>query len=55
MLQSWLDNEPTPATWHNIIDVIETPLRNKALAEEIHQKVNQVSILVLAVSININN
>ena len=35
MLQSWLDYEPTPATWYNIIDVLEGPLQRKSLAVEI--------------------
>ena len=34
MLQSWLDNEPTPATWGNIISVVEGPLQKKTLANE---------------------
>ena len=37
MLQSWLDNEPTPATWDNIISVIEGPLQKKSLANDISQ------------------
>ena len=37
MLQSWLDNEPTPATWDNIIGVIDGPLQNKSLVAEIRQ------------------
>ena len=37
MLQSWLDNEPTPVTWDNIIDVIEGPLQKKSLAMEIRK------------------
>ena len=37
VLQSWLDNEPTPATWGNIIDVIEGPLQKKSLAIKIHE------------------
>ena len=37
MLQSWLDNEPTPATWNDIISVIEGPLQKKSLATEIRQ------------------
>ena len=37
MLQSWLDNEPTPATWYNIISVIEGPLQKKSLADDIRQ------------------
>ena len=37
MLQSWLDNEPTPATWNNIISVIEGPLQKKSLADNIRQ------------------
>ena len=32
MLQSWLDNEPTPVTWDHFISVIEGPLQMKALA-----------------------
>ena len=35
MLQIWLDNEPTPVTWYNIIDILEGPLQNKPLAIEI--------------------
>ena len=38
MLQSWLDNEPTPVSWANILDIIEGPLQKKALAIEIRQK-----------------
>ena len=34
MLQSWLDNEPTPATWGNINSVVEGPLQKKTLANE---------------------
>ena len=41
MLQSWLDNEPTPATWGNIINVIEGPLRNKSVANEMYRFVNR--------------
>ena len=37
MLQSWLDNEPTPVTWHNLITVIEGPLQKRSLAIEICQ------------------
>ena len=39
VLQSWLDSEPTPVTWNNIINMIEGPLQNKTLADEICQKV----------------
>ena len=35
MLQSWLDNAPTPVTWHNIIGVLEGPLKEKSLANKI--------------------
>ena len=35
MLQSWLDNEPTPATWDNITSILEGPLQKKSLAIEI--------------------
>ena len=38
MLQSWLDNEPTPASWGNILDIIEGPLQKKPLALDIRQK-----------------
>ena len=38
MLQSWLDNEPTPATWNNIISIIEGPLQKKSLADDIRQQ-----------------
>ena len=39
ILQSLLDNEPTPATWENILDIVEGPLQKKALALEIRQKI----------------
>ena len=35
MLQSWLDNEPTPTTWDNIISIVDGPLQKKSLAIEI--------------------
>ena len=37
MLQSWLYNEPTPATWDNITSILEGPLQKKSLAIEICQ------------------
>ena len=37
MLQSWLDNQPTPVTWENIIGTIEGPLQKKSLAIEIRK------------------
>ena len=37
MLQSWLDNETTPATWNNIIDVIQRPLQNKTSVKKLYQ------------------
>ena len=37
MLQSWLDNKPTPVTWYNLIKVIEGPLQKRSLAMEICQ------------------
>ena len=37
MLQSWLNNEPTPVTWDHFISVIEGPLKMKSLAIEICQ------------------
>ena len=37
MLQSWLVHEPTPATWDNIISILEGPLQEKSLAFEIRQ------------------
>ena len=37
MLQSWLDNEPTPVTWDHFISVIEGPLQMKSVAIEICQ------------------
>lgn len=36
-LQSWLDNQPTPTTWRNIIKIIEGPLQDKTLATNIQQ------------------
>ena len=50
MLQNFLDNQPTPATWNNIIDVIEGPLQKKTLADEIRRKVYQVSISIISSS-----
>ena len=38
MLQSWLDNEPTPASWDNILEILEGPLQKNALAIEIREK-----------------
>ena len=43
MLQSWLDNEPTPATWDNVISVIDGPLQKKSLATEIRQFLSTTS------------
>ena len=40
MLQKWLDNEPTPVTWDNILKVLEGPLQMKSLAVEIRQLLN---------------
>ena len=37
ILQSWLDNEPTPATWDNIIGAIVGPLQEKSLAIEMRK------------------
>ena len=37
ILQSWLDNEPTPVTWDNIIKVLDGPLQEKTLVDEIQQ------------------
>ena len=45
ILQSWLDNEPTPVTWNNIIDMIEGPLQNKRFADEIREKVKSSKYL----------
>ena len=39
MLQSWLDNEPTPVTWNNVISVLEGPLKKKSLAIEIRKTI----------------
>ena len=39
MLQSWLDNEPTPVTWNNVISVLEGPLKKKSLAIEIRNTI----------------
>ena len=50
--QNWLDNEPTPATWDNIIDVIGGPLQNKSLANEICQYlVKDSSMLLIYITI----
>ena len=40
MLQEWLDNEPSPVTWRNIIDIIEGPLQNRAMGAMIRQELN---------------
>ena len=40
MLQSWLDNEPTPASWDYILEIIEGPLQKRSIADEIRQKLN---------------
>ena len=37
MLQSWLDNEPTPVTWDHFISVLEGPLQMNSVAIEICQ------------------
>ena len=38
ILQSWLDNEPTPASWDNILYIIEGPLQKRSIANEIRQR-----------------
>ena len=38
ILQSWLDNEPTPASWDYILEIIEGPLQKRSIADEIRQK-----------------
>lgn len=38
ILQNWLDNEPTPVSWDDILDIIEGPLQKKALANNIRQE-----------------
>ena len=43
MLQSWLDNEPSPVTWGNIISILDGPLQKKSLAVEIIQFLNKES------------
>ena len=45
MLQSWLDNEPTPATWGNIISVVES--QKKTLANEMCKSLGIESSLLL--------
>ena len=47
MLKSWLDNEPTPVTWNNIIGAIEGPLQEKSLAIEICKFLGIKSVLSL--------
>ena len=55
MLQSWLDNEPTPVTWDNLISVLEGPLQKKSLAIEIRQSLGiesgQIFDLILTIII----
>ena len=36
MLLSWFNNEPTPVTCSDVISVLEGPLGNKSIANEIH-------------------
>ena len=43
MLQSWLDNEPTPVTWDNLINVIKVPLQKGSVAMEICQFLKEYS------------
>ena len=33
------DNEPTPASWDNILDIVEGPLQKRVLALDIRQKI----------------
>ena len=45
--QSWLNNQPTPTTWRNIIKVIEEePIQNKSLATTIQEKLIQGGIFI---------
>ena len=44
VLQSWLDNAPTP-TWHNIISILEGPLKKKSLAAEIRNSLASMYIM----------
>ena len=44
VLQSWLDNAPTP-TWHKIINVLEGPLKKKSLADEIRNTLASMYIM----------
>ena len=40
VLQYWLDNEPTPVMWENIISVLEGPLQKKSVGDEIRKYLN---------------
>ena len=40
VLQYWLDNEPTPVTWDNIISVLDGPLKKKSVGDEIRKYLN---------------
>ena len=44
VLQSWLDNAPTP-TWYKIINVLEGPLKKKSLAAEIRNTLASMYIM----------
>ena len=44
MLQSWLDNAPTP-TWHNIVSVFEGPLKKKSLSNKIRNTLASMYIM----------
>ena len=43
MLQSWLDNEPTPTTWDSIISILNGLLQKKSLAIEIREYLGKES------------
>ena len=47
VLQSWLDNEPTPVTWDNVISILNGPLQKKSLAIEICQFLGKESSMLL--------
>ena len=51
MLQSWLDNEPTPVTWGNIISILDGPLQKKSIAFEICQFLNNESCRYAIISL----
>ena len=45
ILQNWLDNEPTPVTWENILRILEGPLEKKLVANKIRESLGMYIVL----------